>query len=182
MHIRKGVYEARCSECAGRVTESRKDSVVVHEDNRARARESRRFQGTGRLWFLARHGERRGHHRDRRAGHVDTGVAWELERTVISLWRVPVRHAGDRTGPGAARVVVCTRAATPRGKTNRSKRAQGIGTRARREATRDGETVVSAEHRTDGRAWEGREGGEPRPKGPAVGKAKPGITHCRGER
>ncbi len=32
-----------------------------------------------------RKGESRGHHRGPRAGHVRTGVAWELERTVISL-------------------------------------------------------------------------------------------------
>ncbi len=59
---------------------------------------------------------------------------------------------------------------------------QGIGKRAESEATRDGETVVLAEHSTDGRVLEGREEGEPRPKGPIVGKVKPGTTFCREER
>jgi hypothetical protein len=46
---------------------------------------------------------------------------------------------------------------------------QGIGGRARSEGLREGQSAVLAEHSTD-------EGGEPRPKGPTGGKAKPGIA------
>jgi hypothetical protein len=94
--------------------------VVVREDNRVQARESRRFAGAGRPWSLMRQGERRGHHRDLRAGHVHTGVAWELERTVISLWREPVRHAGTKNGARRRRGHLRTRAANPKGDTNPS--------------------------------------------------------------
>jgi len=60
---------------------------------------------------------------------------------------------------------------------------QGIGKRAESEATRDGETVVLADHSTEGRVFlEGREDGEPRPKGPIEGKEKPGTTFSREER
>ncbi len=55
---------------------------------------------------------------------------------------------------------------------------QGIGKRAESEAPREGETVVLADHSTEGRVFflEGREDGEPRPKGPIEGKEKPGTT------
>ena len=46
------------------------------------------------------------------------------------------------------------------------------------EGTRDGLLAVAAEHSTDELMTTVREGGEPRPKGPTVGKVKPGITFC----
>ena len=48
----------------------------------------------------------------------------------------------------------------------------------RSEAIREGLLAVVAEHGADGASamHSNREGGEPRPKGPTVGKAKPVIT------
>jgi len=41
--------------------------------------------------------------------------------------------------------------------------------------------AVVAEHSTEGQEYAGREGGEPRPKGPTAGKVKPGKTfHWKG--
>ena len=65
--------------------------IVVHEDKRVYACESRRCVPAGRLWSWKRQGERIGHHRGLRVGHAYTGVVWELERTAISL------HSSNRT-------------------------------------------------------------------------------------
>ena len=65
------------------------------------------------------------------------------------------------------------------GKSARYREASGS------EATREGRAGVLAEHSTEGRCGRfrcGREDGEPRPKGPVVGKAKPGTTLCWRER
>ena len=69
----------------------------------------------------------------------------------------------------------------PRGTRTKLGADRGIGKRVTSGATREGEAVVLAERSTDGRD-SGREGGEVRPKRPTVGKVKPGITFCRGEK
>lgn len=54
---------------------------------------------------------------------------------------------------------------------------KGIRERATSEAIGEGQMAVLVEHSTDGlQETANREGGEPKPKGPTVGKAKPGIT------
>ena len=99
----------------------------------------------GRQQFWRRYGESRGHHRGLRVGHVHTGVAWELERTVISLRRAPGRQAGIQEGQAQTGDLLL-----PESDTNESRRAQGIGNRAECEENRDGEAVVLADHSTDG--------------------------------
>ncbi len=58
-------------------------------------------------------------------------------------------------------------------------KSAGYRETSKREVTREGLGGVLAEHRTDGvygQSHTSRVGGEPRPKGPTVGKAKPGMT------
>jgi len=52
----------------------------------------------------------------------------------------------------------------------------------RTERTRKGHLAVLADHSTDGQGLYWLVGGEPRPKGPTVGKEKPGITFFWRER
>ena len=121
---------------------------MVREDNPARVGESRRFEYDGRHESLRRYGESRGHHRGLRAGHAHTGVVWELERTAISLRRIPgwanryTREA--RRWPGELHLLASA--------ANESGSTQGIGDRAQGEETRDGEAVVLADHSTEGRS------------------------------
>ncbi len=106
----------------------------------------------------------------------------QLPRAVISLLKeTGLRYAGLQmnlalNNPFSA-------GSMSREEHERAENKQGIGKRAESEATREGETVVLADHSTDGRIiLEGREGGEPRPKGSIEGKEKPGTTFCREER
>ncbi len=59
--------------------------------------------------------------------------------------------------------------------TNRMGASEVSGSERQRDATRDGDAVVLAEHSSEGRV-SGREGGEERPNRPTGAKAKPGIT------
>ena len=63
------------------------------------------------------------------------------------------------------------------------KQSRYRGTTATSEGAREELLVVVVEHSTDGQdVYPDREGGELRPKGPTVGKVKPGITFCWRER
>ncbi len=85
------------------------------------------------------------HHRDLRAGHVFKRVAWELERTVISLLKeTGLRCAGLQIS--LALVEVFPMRSMSRQEHKRKRKQARYW-----EATRDGETVVLAEHSTDGR-------------------------------
>jgi hypothetical protein len=128
--------------------------------------QSRRRQWSGRQQSEARKGECRGPHRGRRAGHALRGGTWELGRASCLLVRdagragVPADQEPWRWQPASG----CQRAC---GRDTNLGSSQGIGPRARSEATRDGHEAVVAEHSTGER-------GEARPKRPTGGKAKPG--------
>ncbi len=103
-----------------------------------------------------------------RAGHASTGAAWELGRAACFLVK-EYRNGENRNRRTLARraVPACARA----GKKDHecTGTVQGTGKRAKCEVIRDGHAAVLADHTTD-------EGGEARPKRPAGGKVKPGIT------
>jgi hypothetical protein len=106
------------------------------------------------------------------------GQRGNLGEPTVSLPQVRRRGTDDKQEPGQ-RV----------GKLQPTRRTEKDGTRTKEEnaryrgtseskGTRDGLLAVVAEHSTDELASPVREGGEPRPKGPTVGKVKPGITFC----
>jgi hypothetical protein len=114
-------------------------------------------------------GECAGYHRGRRAGHVFTGVARELGRTTCRRAPCPA------WGPGGPQALACpggfTQGMRPPGTPRTQGRRHGIGSRATRAATREGQGVVFA-------VSSPAEGGAPCPTGPTGGKAPPGITLC----
>jgi hypothetical protein len=141
----------------------------ISPGNRA---ESRRYADIGRQQSCPRHGERVGHHRGLRAGHVGKRVIRELGRTSRLLGN-DSRSRGDRhhQHPGAcwpmrpANELNLARAGR---NTNQSASTQGTGREPK--ADRPGRTeVVVATHSTaeQGRALV-RKRGEPRPKGPTI--------------
>jgi hypothetical protein len=110
---------------------------------------------------------RAGHHRGlRRAEHVVRGETRELGRAQCLL----VKEAG-RVGVPADqepwRGQPASHYQRTAGRDTKGGSRQGIGARARREATREGHKAVVAEHSTG-------EGGEVRPQRPTGGKARPG--------
>ena len=134
--------------------------------------QSRRHAVTGRQQSCSRQGERTGHHRSLRAGHVFTGVTRELGRA-SRLLGSNRRSEGDRHNqhPGVqwpTRPVDEPTSAQAKRDTNKSASTQGTGREPK--ANRPGRTkAVVATHSTAGRgATSARTRGEPRPKGPTI--------------
>lgn len=136
--------------------------------------ESRQVPVLGRQQSCPRQGERRGHHRDLRAGHVLKGVIRELGRTSRLLGKNR-RNPGDRPKqhPGVCRWMRTAsepNLAQARRNTNESASTQGTGREP--QANQPGRTkVVVATHSTAGLGVErlsDRMRGEPRPKGPTI--------------
>ena len=75
---------------AGSVLNSEKCIIVVHKDNPVN-RESRRDECSGRQQTWNRQGERTGHHRGLRPGHVLKGVTRELGRAGCFLVIIRIR-------------------------------------------------------------------------------------------
>ena len=134
--------------------------------------ESRRYADIGRQQSCPRHGERMGHHRGLRAGHVGKRVIRELGRTSRLLGNNR-RNEGDRRNlhPGddwPTRPAAEPTLAQAGRNTNKSASTQGTGREPK--ADRPGRTkVVVATHSTAGQGrLLARMRGEPRPKGPTI--------------
>jgi len=134
--------------------------------------ESRRYADIGRQQSCPRHGERMGHHRGLRAGHVGIWVIRELGRTSRLLGN-NCRNEGDRRNqhPGGGwptRPAAEPTLAQAGRNTNKSASTQGTGREPK--ADRPGRTkVVVATHSTAGQGrLLARMRGEPRPKGPTI--------------
>jgi hypothetical protein len=132
--------------------------------------QSRQYPVTGRQQSCLRQGERTGHHRGLRAGHVSKWVIRELGRASRLLGNNR-RNEGDRRNqhPGVCWPTRPVDEPTPAqvGRdTNRNASTQGTG--RERNANRPGRTkAVVATHITAGRGT-ARTRGEPRPKGPTI--------------
>ncbi len=83
-------------------------------------------------------------------GHVFTGLVWELERTVISLLNETGQRVAGQQMNLALTKQFSVRLMSRKGHEQIENR-QGIGKRAESEATREGKTVVLADHSTEGR-------------------------------
>jgi len=133
---------------------------------------SRRYADIGRQQSCPRQGERAGHHRGLRAGHVNKRVNRELGRA-SRLLGSQSRKEGDRINqhPGIRRA---TRPADEpnlaRAGRNTKRDASTQGTGRERQADRPGRTkAVVATHSTAGVGESPlRKRGEPRPKGPTI--------------
>jgi len=139
--------------------------------------QSRRYEATGRQQSCSRQGERAGHHRGLRAGHVDKGVNRELGRA-SRLLGSNSRTMGDRLNqhPGvwwSARPADEPNSAQAGRNTNWS---ANQGTGREHKADRPGRTkAVVATHSTAGPGaamLQARTRGEPRPKGPTIKAAR----------
>lgn len=138
--------------------------------------ESRRYADIGRQQSCPRQGERVGHHRGLRAGHVGKRVIRELGRTSRLLGNNR-RNKGDRhnqhpgvywsTRPGSEPTPVQVGRDT-------KQHASTQGTGREPKADRPGWTkVVVATHSTAGQGTtSARMRGEPRPKGPTIKAAR----------
>ena len=115
---------------------------------------------------------------DRSGACIPRGSSGTCESWLFPMWRrtgrvgVPVDQEPWRWQA----VLVSQRA--PRGDTQRRRDSMGIGKASEERSRRDGQPEVVAEHCTEGWRIATREGGEPRPKGPTEGTAKPGTTFC----
>jgi hypothetical protein len=133
--------------------------------------ESRQYAVTGRQQSRPRQGERAGHHRGLRAGHVFTGVNRELGRASRLLGSNG--RTGDRPNqhPGIQRATLLLDEPNPvRTGRNTKINALNQGTGREPEADRPGRTkAVVATHSTAGTGRNPfRKRGEPRPKGPTI--------------
>ena len=133
--------------------------------------ESRRCGASGRQQSCPRNGERAGHHRGLRAGHVFTGVNRELGRASRLLGSNS--RTGDRLKqhPGIRRATPLADEPNPaRAGRNTKRNASHQGTGRQRQADRPGRTkAVVATHSTAGASGSPlRTRGEPRPKGPTI--------------
>ena len=138
--------------------------------------QSRRHALTGRQQSCSRQGERRGHHRSLRAGHVFKGVIRELGRA-SRLLGSQSRSKGDRhkQHPG-----VCwptrpeNEPASAQAERDTKPSASTQGTGREPKTNRPGRTkAVVATHSTAGqRATSAWTRGEPRPKGPTIKAAR----------
>jgi hypothetical protein len=145
----------------------------IRPGNRA---ESRRYADIGRQQSCPRHGERAGHHRGLRAGHVCKRVIRELGRTSRLLGNNR-RNKGDRHNQHLG---VCWPTRTAGEPTlaqagrNTNKSASTRGTGREPKADRPGWTKgVVATHSTAGQGIPlARTRGEPRPKGPTITAAR----------
>jgi hypothetical protein len=137
--------------------------------------QSRRGGASGRQPSRRRYGKWTGLHRGlRRAGQGVTGGTRALGRAPGLL----VNTTGRRGGPGDQepwRWQAAPRGQRTAGRDTKGGSRQGIGERATRAATREGQRAVVAEHSTG-------EGGEVRPKRPTRGKARPGRARDWEER
>lgn len=166
----------REGEGTGRVIELRKMYSCGQRISLRKQTQSRRYPVNGRQQSSSRQGQRTGHHRSLRAGHVSTGVIRELGRASRLLGNNR-REVGDRhkQHPGVHWSARPTDEPTPAQagrdtKTNAS--TQGTG--RERKANRPGRTkAVVATHSTAGLgATSARRRGEPRPKGPTITPAE----------
>ncbi len=109
-----------------------------------------------------RYGECAGHHRGLRAGHVFRGGTRELGRATCLLDERP--GVGDRVTKGPGAVWALRPGNEPCGDTTNQRSTPGIGTRATREATREGQggsrSVAEYQGRwgTETQGTHGREG------------------------
>ncbi len=133
--------------------------------------ESRRYAFIGRQQSCPRHGERVGHHRGLRAGHVGKRVIRELGRAS----RLPGNHRrskGDRRNqhPGVSWPARPADEPNPVQTGRDTKNASTQGTGRQPKADRPGRTkAVVATHSTAGQGIAlARTRGEPRPKGPTI--------------
>ena len=138
--------------------------------------ESRQHATSGRQQSCQRQGERTGHHRGLRAGHVFRGVSRELGRA-SRLLGSNSRREGDRRNqhPGIRRAMRPADEPNPvqAGRsTNKGASHQGTGREPK--ADRPGRTkAVVATHSTAERGKApARKRGEPRPKGPTITLAR----------
>ena len=153
--------------------------------------ESRHYPVHGRQQSWPRQGERAGHHRGLRAGHVNTRVNRELGRASRLLGNKS-RSKGDRHNqhPGVCwttRPADDPTSAQAERDTKQDVITQGTGREPK--ADRPGRTkAVVATHSTAGlRATPDRTRGEPRPKGPTIRAARQrkgnaGYDHSAKER
>ena len=134
-------------------------------------RQSRRYADIGRQQSCRRQGERAGHHRGLRAGHVNTRVIRELGRASRLLGNNG--RKGDRPNQhlGIQWATLLPDEPNPaRAGRNTKSHALNQGTGREPKADRPGRTkAVVATHSTAG-AGESplRKRGEPRPKGPTI--------------
>ena len=147
--------------------------IMVDKRISSRVRtESRRYAEIGRQQSCPRHGERVGHHRGLRAGHVNTRVNRELGRA-SRLLGSNSRSEGDRHNqhPGVSGPTRPANEPNPaQAGRDTKKNASTQGTGRQPKADRPGWTkAVVATHSTaeQGRAL-ARRRGEPRPKGPTI--------------
>ena len=138
--------------------------------------QSRRYPVTARQQSCPRQGERVGHHRGLRAGHVDKWVIRELGRASRLLGNNR-RSKGDRRQQhpgvcGSARPADEPNPAQAGRDTNRNASTQGTGRQPKADRPERTKAVV-ATHSTaeQGRAL-ARRRGEPRPKGPTIKAAR----------
>lgn len=173
MRLLKSSVRSRGKARAQAASLNSENCIVVDKRIRPGNRsESRRHPVSGRQQSCPRQGERRGHHRGLRAGHVCTGVIRELGRA-SRLLGSQSRKAGDRQNqhPGIRQA---TRPADEpnlaRAGRNTKSDASTQGTGREREANRPGRTkAVVATHSTAGVGRSpSRKRGEPRPKGPTI--------------
>jgi hypothetical protein len=136
--------------------------------------QSRLCAVTGRQQSWPRQGERAGHHRGLRAGHVFRGVNRELGRASRLLgrtrWKTGDQHQQHPGACCSTRTVSEPNPAQAGGNTNKSASTQGTG--RERNANQPGRTkAVVATHSTAGAVmlWTR---GEPRPKGPTIKAAR----------
>ncbi len=125
----------------------------------------------------------RGYHRGLRTRHASTGRTWELGRSNTLLKEAGRLGAGLEVSQGSAARKSSAFVEIEESATERYRKARQYV-----RSPRDGMLDVLTEHSTDGRctgrALAVREGGEVRPKRPAVGKVKPdsatdGRKHAR---
>jgi hypothetical protein len=166
----------REGEGAGRVTELRKMYSCGQWISPRKWTQSRRYPVTGRQQSCPRQGERRGHHRSLRAGHVFTGVTRELGRASRLLGNNS-RSEGDRHNQRPGNCWPTRPAGEPnsaRAGRDTKKSASTQGTGREPKANRPGWTkAVVATHSTAGQgATSARTRGEPKPKGPTIKAAR----------
>ena len=172
-YSRKGVYEAGCSESAGRVNEPRNVYGRGRKDRPSGNRE----------------GESRRLGKVRKAAVL--GTLWQVCRTPPGSKSGACTHRGNLgtresqlspshksrkiRGTGEPKALALAgrfhRSASLKRDTNRGSR-QGIGKRAKSEATRDGQLAVLAEHSTDGPGMDAQAGkvGNRGPRDPLQGR------------
>ena len=170
--IERWCTKQRGGESTGRVIELRKMYNGGQQISSGNRTQSRRYPVTGRQQSCPRQGERAGHHRGLRAGHVNTRVIRELGRASRLLGNNS-RSKGDRLNqhPGirrATRPADEPNLARAGRTTKRDASTQGTG--RERQADRPGRTkAVVATHSTAGVGESPlRKRGEPRPKGPTI--------------